>query len=134
MQAKESIQTIEWTPEFDNSRKDSVWYGGNIVRIETENYIVNIDADGEIRATINGEWYVDKSNGGRFHEYLEEQNIHNDDELSKANIEWENNNWFEFSIFDKKANQYIDICDSVVDELDLNDDFKWVEDMLNQLN
>ena len=128
---------IVWLQNFDNEHKDSIWYGGDIVSIEYKHYTITIGAYGDIRAIINGEYYCDKSNGGMFAEYLPEQNIYNDQDLQRAveenRIEFENNNWFEAVIWDNKKKQYIESWDTIIDELDENDDFKWVKDWLEQI-
>ena len=129
---------VHWLQKFDNERKDSIWYGGDIVNIEVDKrYSITIGAFGDIRATINGNWYKDKCNGGNFAEYLVEEGIHNDTELKQAiqegRIVFENNNWFEAVIWDDKEKQYIESCDAIIDELDANDDFKWVKGWLKHI-
>ena len=128
---------VEWLQNFNNNRKDSIWYGGDIVKIIIGRYHITIGAYGDVRAYINGEHYVDKCNGGCFAEYLPEQEIYNDDDLLRAieenRIEFENNNWYEAFIWDNKKGDYVDTYDTVIDELDENDDFAWVEDWLKPL-
>lgn len=128
---------ITWLQNFDNEHKDSIWYGGDIVAIEIDDYTVTIGAYGDIRAYINGEYYSDKGNGGMFAEYLPEQNILNDQDLKQAirkgKIEFENNNWFEAVIWDNKNEKYIESFDTIIDDLDRNDDFKWVKGWLEQI-
>lgn len=130
---------IQWLQKFDNSRKDSIWYGDDLVVIQVnKRYRVTIGAFGEIRATINGNYYVDKSNGGRFAEYLVEEGIHNDEELKQAiqkgKIEFENNNWFEAFVWDDKKKDWVgNSWDSVIDELDANDDFAWLKDWIKEV-
>lgn len=129
---------VEWLQNFDNERRDSVWYGGDIVRITTGRYTLTIGAYGDIRAFINDEYYVDKCNGGNFIDYLREQGIHNDKELKQAikenRIEWEDNNWYEAFIWDNKEKCYVECYDTVLDDdLDLNDNFAWVKSWVKEL-
>ena len=80
---------------------------------------------------------MDKCNGGWFREYLEDENIHNDEELSCAiregRIEFENNNWYEAIIWDNLKKDYVDSLDTIIDDLDRNDDFKWVKSWLKDI-
>ena len=127
---------INWLQKFDNNRRDSIWYGDDIVTIKIGKYFVTIGAFGEIRACINGNYYVDKCNGGRFVEYLQDEGIYNDRDLKEAvesgKIEFENNNWFEAFIWDDEKKEFIETYDTVIDELDA-DDFSWVEPWLKEL-
>lgn len=128
---------IKWLQNVNNERLDSVWYGGDIVTIiVNDRYYLTITAAGDIRATIKGERYCDKNNGGCFREYLEENGINNDTELKQAIkdgiVIFEDNNWFELIAWDDEAKDYFnEHCDNVVDLKD-NDDFKWVEDYLKE--
>lgn len=128
---------IKWLQDFKNERKDSIWYGGDIVSIHLGKYQITIGAYGDIRATINGNYYCDKCNGGNFVDYLIQEGIHNDKELSMAiqngKIEFENNNWFEAVIWDTKKKDYVETYDTVIDELDYKDNFKWVKPWLKEL-
>jgi len=124
---------VKWLQKFDNEHKDSIWYGGDIVSIKLGRYLVTIGAFGDIAAYINGEYYKDKNNGGMFKEYLNEQGIFNDEDLKKANIEFENNNWFEAYIWDEKDKNYVETFDTIIDELDRNDNFNWVKDWLPEI-
>ena len=123
---------ITWLQKMDNDHLDSIWYGGDMVNIRVNHrYDAIITAAGDIRAWIKGYRYTDKNNGGMFVEYLNENGIHNDTELKKAiqngDIEFEDNNWFEVIIWDKKKRDYVNDYDNVVD-LEPNDDFKWLKD------
>lgn len=128
---------VQWLQKFDNEHKDSIWYGGDIVNIQLGRYSVTIGAYGDVRAIINGNYYCDKCNGGNFKDYLKEENINNDKELKQAleenRINWENNNWFEAYIWDNKKKDYIETYDTIIDELDANDDFKWLKSWLKEL-
>ena len=128
---------ITWLQNFTNDRKDSIWYGGDIVSIKIGKYFITIGAYGDIRACINGEYYVDKCNGGSFVEYLNEQGIHNDEELSNAikngQLEFGNNNWFEAFIWDDENKDYIETYDTIIDELDENDDFEWLDEWFENI-
>ena len=125
------MRKITWTQELDKDRLDSIWYGGLMVSIKTDNYEADIYAIGEIRAYINGEYYCDKSDGGKFKEYLEENNITNDKELRKAidddNIEFLNNNWFEVFVQTDDGDEFSEVVD-----LEPNDDFAWLDDWVNE--
>ena len=137
IEMEERIMKITWLQKFDNQHKDSVWYGGDIVSIEFGRYTIIIGAFGDIRACINGDYYCDKNNGGMFKEYLNEQHIYNDEDLSKAEqegkIEFGNNNWFEAVIWDNKAKDYVESYDTVIDELDENDNFAWIKPWIKNL-
>lgn len=128
---------ITWLQNFTQERKDSIWYGGDIVVIELERYQITIGAYGEIRACINDNYYCDKCNGGSFAEYLVEEGINNDTELKEAIekgiISFENNNWFEAFIWDKQEKDYVETYDTVIDELSPDDDFSWIKDWLENL-
>lgn len=128
---------VTWLQNFDNEHKDSIWWGGDIVSIEYGKYTITIGAYGDVRAIINDEYYCDKGNGGMFAEYLPEQKIFNDKDLQKAikenRIEFENNNWFEAVIWDNKKKEYVETWDTIIDELDQNDDFKWIKDWIKQI-
>ena len=128
---------VTWKQKFDNEHKDSIWYGGDIVTIENDDYSVTISACGDIRAIINGNYYCDKNNGGMFAEYLPKEKIFDDNDLKQAieegRIEFEDNNWFEAIIWDKKSKDYVDTWDTIIDDLDENDDFKWVEEWLKEI-
>ena len=92
---------IQWLQKFDNERADSIWYGDDIVTIIFDDrYFCTITAIGDITADIKGKRYCDKSNSGRFKEYLFENGIYNDEDLQKAiennDITFTDNNWFEF--------------------------------------
>lgn len=127
---------VKWLQKFDNKKKDSIWYGGDIVTVDLGRYQVTIGAYGDIRAFINGEYYCDKCNDGCFEEYLEEQGIHNDEELSDAiqngKITFENNNWFEAVIWDKEEKEYIETYDTI-DEFDENDNFDWLKEWVEEI-
>lgn len=126
---------IKWLQEMEQDKVDSVWYGGDMVNIQIGHYRVCITAAGEIRATIKGEVYVDKNEVGMFNEYLNENGIRNDDELQAAiengDIVFGDNNWFELIIWDEDTKDYVECYDTVVD-LEPNDDFNWVEDLLKE--
>lgn len=128
---------IKWLQKFDNTRRDSIWYGGDIVTIKLRRYQVTIGAFGDIRAYIKGEHYVDKCNGGNFIEYLTENGINNDLELQKAlangDIEFEDNNWYEAVIWDNKKKEYVETWDTIIDDLDADDGFNWVGPWVKQL-
>lgn len=133
------MKEIKWLQDFDNDHTDSIWYGGDIVSIRLERYNVIIGAYGDVRAWIDDEHYCDKNNGGCFKEYLEEHGIYNDNDLRQAisenRIEFENNNWYEMVIWDKELNEYVERFDNVLDvDLDLNDDFAWVEELVETLD
>ena len=128
---------VQWLQKFDSTRQDSIWYGGDIVCIHLKRYDVIIGAYGDVRATINGNYYVDKCNGGQFSEYLEDENIYNDNDLKQAiqegRIEWDDNNWFEAFIWDTKTKDWLgNSWDMVLDELDANDDFAWLESWVKE--
>lgn len=129
---------IQWLQNFTNDKKDSIWYGNDLVTIQVgKRYQVTIGAYGDVRAIINGNYYTDKGNGGNFSEYLEEEGIHNDKELQQAikegRVVFENNNWFEAFIWDDKDKDWVgDSWDMVIDELDRNDNFDWLEDWIKQ--
>jgi len=129
---------VEWLQYFDNKRKESVWYGGELVKIEFDHYVITIGAYGDIRAYINDNYYVDKNNGGNFANYLEEEGIYNDRELYKAigenRIEFESNNWFEAIIWDTEKKEWVSGIDGVLWDNQLNEnDFSWVEDWLKEI-
>ena len=128
---------VRWLQNFTKDRQDSIWYGDDIVTIVVGRYHVTIGAYGDIRATINGNYYVDKCNSGRFAEYLAEEGITNDAELSQAKqngqIEFDNNNWFEAFVWDDKEKDYVEVGDAIIDELKPDDDFAWIKPWLKEL-
>jgi hypothetical protein len=128
---------IKWLQNFENERADSVWYGDDIVCITFDDrYDCIIGAFGDIRVEINGNEYVDKANGGTIRQALMENNIMNDNDLQKAielgTVCFENNNWFELIIWDNKEKDYIDPFDLIVDSLEEEDTFDWLEDTLKK--
>lgn len=127
---------IKWVQKITKGREDSNWYGGQIVEVETKKYLMSIEAVGDIAVLIDEEYYCDKGNNGLLAEYLEEHNIHNDKELEKAiedgRVEFENNNWFEIFVWDKENKEWIGVGDSVIDCMEENDDFSWVDDWLEE--
>lgn len=121
------IELIKANPDFTNvwfdknlledDREDSCWYGGIVCEMTYKNrFQVWVGAYGEIRCNFpNGNQAVDKNNNGIF-EQLIENGIHNDTELNAQDIEWANNNWFEFTIYDPKTQTYLtDNMDNVID-------------------
>ena len=128
---------VKWLQNFENERKDSIWYGGDIVSVDIGRYEITIGAYGDIRALVNGNYYTDKCNDGNFIDYLREEGINNDKELKMAiekhKIKFENNNWFEAFIWDKKNKDYVETYDTIIDELDRNDNFAWVKPWVKEL-
>lgn len=128
---------IKWLQNFENEKADSVWYGDDIVCITFDDrYDCIIGAFGDIRVEINGDEYVDKANGGTIRQALMENNIMNDSDLKQAiengTVYFENNNWFELIIWDNKEKDYIDTFDCIVDSLEEEDTFDWLEDILKK--
>lgn len=128
------VKKIDWIEKMDLNHLDSVWYGGRVVAIETEKYDFCIDAVGDIRFEINGEYFVDKNNSGEARRFLEGHNIHSDEELRKADICWHNNNWFELLIYDKVNKKWIEpYDDAVVEDLNPYDNFEWLSATISDL-
>jgi hypothetical protein len=127
---------ITWLQNYTNDRKDSVWYGGDVVRVKYGDYLIIVSAVGEIRAKINGEYYCDKNNYGLFKDYLVENGITNDKELKNAiengMVEFYGNNWLEIIVWDDTNKDYVEMCDTIIDELDENDSFDWLEEWLRE--
>ena len=126
------VKKVEWLQHYDNSHKNSVWYGGDVVVISLERYEIIIGAYGDIRLWIGNEYYTDKNNGGTIGKALMENGIMDDDDLHIADgngeIAWDNNNWFEYRIYDKVKGRYVDAYDDCVlyDDFDENDKFNWL--------
>lgn len=121
--------------DIEEGRLDSVWYGGNVVRLNVGYNSVSIDAVGDVRCIINGTRYVDKSGYGRMAQYLEENGITNDDELHQAieegRVVFENNNWYEIKIYNEYEGYWWELGDNIVDAPKPDDDFKWVIDLMD---
>lgn len=131
------IEKINWLEDYDKRHRDSIWWGGELVEIDLGRYSVVIGAYGEIRVFIDDEYYCDKSNGGTIADALKEHDIYDDKELSVAinigRIEFENNNWYEFTIYDKQNGVFVD-CDGLIDDvLDENDDFQWLVESISEI-
>ena len=114
---------ITWLQKFDNNHRDSVWYAGDVVEIETERYTFVVSAVGEEVFYIDGERYKGEYLAPR----LRESGIENDKQLYEAiksnKLEYLSNNWFDLIIWDKKSKDYIDYYDTV----DLEDEnFDWI--------
>lgn len=127
---------ITWIQKPDYHRLDSVWYGGKMVEIDTERYVLSIEALGEVRVVVDGEEFVDKNETGRVGYELMSAGIDTDEKLAKAErdgrIEWLNNNWFELVVYDKKLDEYVEYDDSVTD-CSPYDNFCWVDAVLADL-
>ena len=129
---------ITWLQNFDNDHRDSVWYGGAIVSIKIAQYKITISAIGDVRLWIGNEHYVDKCNGGRMRQFLEENGIRNDEDLQFAiasgKVVFEDNNWYEFSIYDTNHKCYVDCEDTIIDdELDREASFNWLIDYIDDI-
>ena len=54
--------------------------------------------------------------------------------INEGHIQFENNNWFEAIVWDNKKKDYVGNCfDMVIDELDINDNFKWIKGWLKEI-
>ena len=105
-------------------RQDAIWYGGNIGTLEYGNFLICIDVVGDVNATLLDEnddeiaSVYDKNNEGKFFEvmspYIEDDERLFEyqgytDTLTNRNLVFENNNWLEYRIIDKKTDEYIDL-------------------------
>lgn len=119
---------------FDNkttdlSRQDSIWHHDSICFfVYKDRYEFICQAVGEIRVSLLEEDtdYTDKGSG-RIVEFLEENNIFEDEDLrahlEKGNIYYQNNNWFEISVYDQTKEKYVNDGEVV----DLDDLFNLVD-------
>lgn len=94
---------------FDCNRLNCLWYGGDIATIVYKDTTIELNAYGDIRATlyeIGGEnpknelcFVKDKNNCGRFYDDMQSY-IQDDDELQAAidngRLVLDNNNWIEY--------------------------------------
>lgn len=128
--------TINWLQYFSNERRNSVWYGGDIVEIDLGKYKAVIGAYGNVEAYIDGGYCCDKHNGGRFTEYLEDIAIFCDWDLGYAiawnKVDFVEKNGYEIGFFDKETNKEI-YHEILMDNLDEDDDFVWVENWLKEI-
>lgn len=95
--------------ELDFDRQDSVWYGGYLGEIKYNGIVYEVQAVGEVRATLlddNNEEVasvVDQNRAGAFYKEMR-QFIKNDNKLrkleNKGKLYFGNNNWFEILVFD----------------------------------
>lgn len=93
---------------IDQNHLNCLWYGKTVGYIEIDNWIVSIEANGDVRiqGKFEGEEFdiVDKNDGGRV--YQELGNKIDDTALERLIgnpepdnfIEFGNNNWFEFNV------------------------------------
>lgn len=121
------------------NRQDAVWYDGKICTFTIDNrFKVGVIANGDIDVASNK-----GSMSAHSGEELESLfNITNDDQLQKAleknKIEWVNNNWFEFSIYDTKTKEFITdsaddlILDNLNQALDTRFAVEYVDNYLEQ--
>ena len=129
-------QYITWFQDYTNDRKNSVWYGDEIVSVWYGDYLITISAVGEIKAKIKGKYYCDKNDYGSFKEHLIENGITNDKELKNAidngSVEFYENNWLEAIVLDDENNEYVELDDNIVNELNENDNCDWLEGWLRK--
>lgn len=131
--------TIKYEMEPYENKKDCLWYGGLVARVEHKDAIFDIAAIGDVRGHIykDGEFltsFKDKGNCGNFahvmRDYLPEidtdEKLRNildsdisEDDINKGKltvVKLENNNWWEVIIYKDR-----DCVDSYV--VDSTDDF-----------
>ena len=124
----------------DKDHLDCIFYGGEVGCIKYHNYIITIEAIGdvEINGLINGEEFYcrDRQNSGNI--YYELGNIIDDKKLEELSsyetsdqnnyINYENNNWFEFNLITPNGD-WIDMCgyDNILSDniLDCFEDIEW---------
>jgi hypothetical protein len=126
--AKEQGIEIEMVQDLiDENHLDSLWYGGTIARITKGRYCIALMAMGDVRATLYDEnkneiaYVKDKGNYGRFYEEMADY-IKNDKHMYElehnGQLVFDNNNWFEWSVYDTEEEEYIgpDCFDNILEE------------------
>lgn len=134
--AKEQGIDIEMVQDLiDENHLDSLWYGGTIAVITKDKYRIALMAIGDVRATLydaeDGHEIVyvkDKGNYGRFYEemsYYIKDDKHLYELEQNGQLVLDNNNWFEWSVYDMEEQEYIgpDLLDNIY-EGDILDFFK----------
>lgn len=129
---------IKWFERLTEDRVDSVWYGGEIAEVTYGRFKCSIEAVGDVAIVINDEYYKDKNNTGYVGRVLiDDLGIKSDEELreleDEGKLEWLNNNWFEVVIYDTVAKKYIELYDEAIIDLDVDDDFSWLPEMLDEI-
>lgn len=126
--AQEQGIEIEMVQDLiDENHLDPLWYGGAMARITKGKYCIGIMAAGDVRATLYDEnkneivYVKDKGNCGRFYEEMADY-IKDDKHIyeleHKGQLVFDNNNWFEWSIYDNEEDEYIgpDCFDNILEE------------------
>ncbi len=107
-------KVIIFQDRIDDKHQDCAWYGGDIAAMQDDNYALLLCAVGDVRATL---WetakqdkvlvhVVDKNMSGRFYDEMRDY-IGSDEELieleKEGRLTFENNNWFEILVRNKKT-------------------------------
>lgn len=124
--AKEQGIEIEMVQDLiDENHLDSLWYGGTIARITKGKYRIALMAIGDVRATLYDKedgheiaYVKDKGNYGRFYEemlYYIKDDKHLYELEQNGLLVLDNNNWFEWSVYDTEKEEYIgpDLLDNI---------------------
>lgn len=122
--------SLEVTQYIDKKHQNCLWYGGEVANAMRGDLELTIIAAGDVIAELadeNGEllaYSKDKSNSGCFYDEMKRY-IPTDRVLRKSlqmcRLQLLNNNWFEWSVFDRAENRYIGpgCFDNIFDEDDL---------------
>lgn len=142
--ARESGYIIRPLQEIHQDKLDSSWYDGKLFEINSDDYRVCIGAYGDVRAklyAINSDTVIahanNRNNREDFYEVMKDL-IPTDECLYQlqqdGRLVFDLNNWFEVSVFDKKAQKYVgpDVLDnimegSMLDELTVESIQGWID-------
>lgn len=140
--------TLSETNKITNGRYDSIWYGGEILRLENDNLIIYLNAYGDVEGDLdyNGcsASIKDRSNGGYFEGefgyYLKNDEAYYQ-ALNNEILNMVDNNWLELTVLRKDNKDWIDdgagVLDSssIIDELnDIDGIIDWAEECLKDSN
>lgn len=132
-----AVLECDHTDFYDDSHLNCIWYGGCFATLKYRGFEVWLVVCGEVRFTYFADFeheiemldYVDKNNDGAYRNSEALDVLKNDTCFKIADdegrIEWGNNNWIEFRIYDENNENVTELFDmdtvlgdNVLEELD----------------
>lgn len=137
---------------IDDSHLNCIWYGGCFATLKYKGFEVWFTVCGEVRFTYFSDFeheielldYVDKNNDGAWMNSEAREILKNDTVFQMADeegrIEWGNNNWVEYRIYDEKGENLVNdlFCDTVLDDnvldalTELHDYTEWIDEYIKK--